>query len=232
MTDIGFVLTITRYFMQNGKRTDEPVTNESYPVYDILLNNGGDTEDKEGYRYDGIYYYQDIDILTGFKSIVNKMKNLLPIYKVYYTIENNIYRIRLVLDKITIDKTGFDMGDFSIKFTEFCRELESEFIIKSNCYGDYHSANVTFVMDGDKEGSMKKFKEGSDKLDNKEVYRPVVQKVNDFLQPYKRFMNVESGFDVHGSPLKIEMKTGFLKKEIKTYTMYELYYILRKKKIS
>ena len=76
MTDIGFVLTITRYFMQNGKRTDEPVTNESYPVYDIVLNNGGDTEDKEGYRYDGSYYYQDIDILTGFKSIVNKMKNL------------------------------------------------------------------------------------------------------------------------------------------------------------
>ena len=251
MTDAGFTLDINKYFMSNGRRTSEPITNECYPIYDITLDRSEEKlDDIEGNRFNGSFYYQDMDTLSSFKSIVNKMIKLLPTYKVYYTVSNTRYYIRLILPKINLNKIGFDFYDFKEKLFKLCEEIKNEsprrrgnrnlildddeiHEIQFSGSGGGNNLSIKFMTDGDnyKENVLiNKFKE-VDELDNKDLYIPIKKKISDFLRPYMKFINLEIGYEENTS-VTHPMKNGFMKKTIKRYKRYKLWYNISKKSTS
>ncbi len=245
MTDAGFSIEIERYFLNSDcTRTKQPLSDKCIPIYDLCFEKQKEGDYSQSYRWNGSYYYENIDVLKMFTSTLNKMK-LLPIEDSGYYISNDRYNIRLFLKKLDLspDQVGFDIDRFGDKFYEMLERISREskrepvdfqtstlFIIEHwKQYGE--SVEVVLYTDGKYHYWDNKIDEwtNAESFDNKSQYDIYIKKIDDYLDKYKKFISYEHDFEEINPEVK-RFKGKFLKKNFsKTYNRYELTYKIKLK---
>jgi len=231
MTDIGFSVDIKRFFInEDGSKTKNPITNTSYPIYDITLDKK--TESSDPTLWDGSYYYDSTSTSVLFTSVLNKMKRILPVNDARYCVANERYKIRLTLKQISIDKVGFDFPQFSKKMESMLNDIKEDYnafgielvdFRKGVDYGVFEIFTDGVYSSGYRREEIWKT---TDEFDNKFQYVHIIRDIEDFLDGYENHIRYDREFnEVH--PYKKEEMAGFFKKKTKTYKRYKLGYIIK-----
>lgn len=246
MTDSKFSLEIERYFLNSdGTKTKQPVSHKCIPIYDLFFEKRQTEDYSQSYRWNGSYYYENIDTLRIFISTLNKMK-LLPIEDFGYYISNERYNIRLFLSKLDLspEKVGFDMNQFNNRFYKMLEKISNEskrmfdfdepspFIIRDYwSQGEGDNSSFTVYTDGKyfyRNNKIEQWRK-SESFDNKDQYDDYIKEINNYLDKYEKFISYEQKFEAIDPEIKM-FRGGFLKKNFsKTYNRYNLVYKIKLK---
>jgi len=226
MTDIQFEFDIKKYFInEDGSKTKEPLTKISYPIYDIEFEMSRGSSDST--RWNGSYFYEDINVISSFHSVLNKMKKILPVEDAFYYISNMRYNIRLILSPINLpdDEIGFDFNRFINKLDGLLSSMKrkNHLIEIVDQYGNNNSFNFEIFTDGIYKSDDYKDEiwKNNDVFDNTDQYQEIVDRIEKFLLKFNKHIKYEFTIEKN-KPYKKEVKSGFLKKTIKTYNRYSL----------
>jgi len=226
MTDIQFESDIKKYFInEDGSKTKEPLTKISYPIYDIEFEMSRGSSDST--RWNGSYFYEDINVISSFHSVLNKMKKILPVEDAFYYISNMRYNIRLILSPINLpdDEIGFDFNRFINKLDGLLSSMKrkNHLIEIVDQYGNNNSFNFEIFTDGIYKSDDYKDEiwKNNDVFDNTDQYQEIVDRIEKFLLKFNKHIKYEFTIEKN-KPYKKEVKSGFLKKTIKTYNRYSL----------
>jgi hypothetical protein len=222
MTDMEFGIHITRKFADNNDVTYEPISKKCYPIYQIDFQKDYIDTDLT-YLYDGSYYYQELDILKSFISVLSKMKKILPVEDAVYTTSNTRLSIRLILKEVNIKELGFEFRIFNDKLKQFLYTLERGNIDIKNHWSGPNSTSIEIFTQGKLKGNVaresawKKF----DIFDNKEEYNDIINGLLEFSREYDKFIFMNVSF-IKDDEISQRVKTGVFSSAIKTYEIYTL----------
>ncbi len=235
MTDMGFEIKISNKFVNSdGSITNEPVTETATPICNVQFSREYPETDAHT-RYDGSYYYNDIDVIKTFTSTLNKMK-MLDIKDSYYNISNDRYTIRLIFDDISLssEKIGFDLYQFNEKISGLLRSIEISSAYPIKCISHSHGGkSISFELFTNgiysKDIRDKMWLE-NDEFDNKDQYKNIIKLIEEFLGNHSKFIRYRYEFEPdHDVPYSEFFKKGLFKKIKKTYNRYSLYFIIKVK---
>lgn len=229
MTDQGFEVKIDRKFIgeRSDKPTNEPISSEFYPIYDITISKEYD-QDLENYRYNGSYLYNELNILKMFTSIVYRLSKLY-LSNAFYSISNNRHMIRMVMNKEVTNDLGFDFYHFNFDLNKLINQIHQEYpphllyddepgYVTNNAdmtnfdfsyLGKYNKSYIELMWDK------------VDEIDNKKEYDPIIKKLKNFLDKYKNNITYKFLFE---KEKEIEKMMGsFFNKKKKKFLFYKLY---------
>lgn len=197
MTDIGFKLTIKKRYINRGKSgksiTEEPLTTESYPLYEIELYKPED-ESKPDEYWNGGLYYQDREVLNLFDSVVGRFQRMFKDSKVLWHIRNDEFNIRIVLNEIETE-IGFDRFDFEQRVNQWSESFEWPIVCAEN-FGNSHSKTIQFKWYYSEEELMEILNTTKEiKLNNKSNFDEV-------LRSFDSTFGKEASQDGKGRPVK------------------------------
>lgn len=161
LTDLGFSIKITQKWINDGKRSDEPISNKSTPYYNIVFNKDDDDSTKN--RWNGSYYLDSPEILPIFSSIMYRLKSHgTP----YYYIENLTYTIDLFLNEVDT-KIGFDWIVFTADITKWFDSIRGNHM--GEFEDDLYDLSRTFEMEEGWSGGDSIVYEFSDRTNNNKI---------------------------------------------------------------
>lgn len=196
ITDIGFKLTIKKRYINGGKGksiTDEPLTPETSPLYEIELDKESDEEKPIEY-WNGGLYFQESDVLTIFDSIVNRFRKMFTDAKVLWYIQGDRFLIRICLSEIKTE-VGFDVYDFSKRVNDWTHSFQRPIFCEEN-FGNSHRKTIQFKRYYPKEELMEILNATKEtKLNNKSDFDEV-------LRSFDRNFGKEVSRDGKGKPVK------------------------------
>ena len=232
MEDLGFKISISRRFSQPDGLSNQPLTKDAYPIYDIYFRKDDDMSGNH-YLYDGSVEFKKIEFLRTFTSVMNKMK-MLPIKDSFFATQgSHSYTIRLLMQQLSIDddSVGFDINKFGDRFYSFVRNMEREMgfkILGANNYGfdDGKGYNIEISTNGiytDSDELIKKWK-NCNEFDNKDQYDDISSQIDSYLSQYSKFIVIRKEFQPEAPRVKY-IKSGIFNKAVrKEYSPYSLEY--------
>lgn len=197
MTDIGFKLIIKKRYINRGRTdksiTDEPLTSDASPLYEVELDKESD-EEKPAEYWNGGLYFQESDVLTMFDSIVNRFRKMFTDAKVLWYIQGDRFLIRICLSEIKTE-VGFDAYDFSQRVNDWTYSFQRPIVCEEN-FGNSHHKTIQFKRYYPKEELMEILNNTKEaKLNNKSDFDEV-------LRSFDRNFGKEASRDGKSKPVK------------------------------
>lgn len=230
MIDNGFNIVINRkFYNSDNSTTEEPITQISYPIYEIYYNN---KREEIKFEYNSDEYY-DIKILYSFVSSANKMKKLLHVKDVSYSIAYGSHRLQITLNSISLvkDQIGFSFNKFSDKFYSFVSSMENGIGIDIKDF--HHGSNAGYCeifyegkyIDNDE---ISDEWQKTDEFDNIKEYSKIIKRIESFLEEYNSFLKINIDYEYIRTTQRSK-KSLFTNPKVKKYNIYTLVIRFQKK---
>jgi len=234
LLDSGYNIRVHRLFKKRGDSfsgTDEPISDKAEAYYEIDYYPRKDANSN--------CIVNDIQKIKDFLSAYNRIQKMIPNKDVYYKITTNStceFSIYVILEARGFE-LGFDFGTFSEDVKKFVEETYSR-DYTGDIYGhprgkridsfSYNSNQIDITLyDPDRSQIVDKIQKGD--CDNKFLYDDIKKQLDEFLTKSSKYIQYSIELQQHDSTITVNVKTGFLRKEKRKYTPYELTIRIKKK---